>query len=58
MRTARFGNGAEKVRKITVTKPDAMAARKKIKEENETLETSESSIMRTDSDAGVAISRY
>ena len=29
MRTTRFGNGAEKVRKITVTKPDAMAARKK-----------------------------
>ena len=39
MRTTRFGNGAEKARKITVTKPDAMAARKKIKEEleNETL---------------------
>ena len=36
MRTTRFGNGAEKVRKITVTKPDAMAARKKDKEENET----------------------
>ena len=33
MRTTRFGNGAEKVRKITVTKPDAMAARKKDKEE-------------------------
>jgi hypothetical protein len=30
--------GAEKVRKITVTKPDAMAARKKDKEENETLD--------------------
>jgi hypothetical protein len=31
LRTTRFGNGAEKVRKITarVTKPDAMAARKK-----------------------------
>jgi hypothetical protein len=27
--TTRFGNGAEKARKITVTKPDAMAARKK-----------------------------
>ena len=38
MRTTRFGNGAEKVRKITVTKPDAMAARKKDKEENETLD--------------------
>jgi hypothetical protein len=39
LRTTRFGNGAEKVRKITVTKPDALAARKKIKEdlENETL---------------------
>ena len=36
MRTTRFGNGAEKVRKITVTKPDAMAARKKDKDENET----------------------
>jgi hypothetical protein len=33
----RFGNGAEKARKpeITATKPDAMAARKKDKEENE-----------------------
>ena len=31
MSTTRFGNGAEKVRKITVTKPDAMAARKKDK---------------------------
>jgi hypothetical protein len=31
LRTTRFGNGAEKVRKITVTKPDAMAARKKPK---------------------------
>jgi hypothetical protein len=29
-------NGAEKVRKITVTKPDTMAARKQDKEENET----------------------
>jgi hypothetical protein len=38
LRTTRFGNGAEKVRKITVTKPDAMAARKKDKEENETLD--------------------
>ncbi len=38
MGTTRFGNGAEKVRKITVTKPDAMAARKKDKEENETLD--------------------
>ncbi len=45
MRTTRFGNddpnGAEKVRKITVTnlKPDAMAARKKDKEVlNETLD--------------------
>ena len=38
MRTTRFGNGAEKVRKITVTKPDAMAARRKDKEENETLD--------------------
>ena len=38
MRTTRFGNGAEKVRKITVTKPDAMAARKKDKEENEILD--------------------
>jgi hypothetical protein len=33
LRTTRFGNGAEKARKITVTKPDAMAARKKGKEE-------------------------
>jgi hypothetical protein len=32
LRTTRFGNGAEEVRKITVTKPDAMAARKKDKE--------------------------
>ena len=38
MRTTRFGNGAEKARKITVTKPDAMAARKKNKEEDETLD--------------------
>jgi hypothetical protein len=38
LRTARFGNGAEKARKITVTKPDAMAARKKNMEENETLD--------------------
>ncbi len=40
MKTTRFkfSNGAEKVRKITVTKPDAMAARKKDKEENETLD--------------------
>jgi hypothetical protein len=38
LRTTRFGNGAEKVRKITVTKPDAMAARKKNQEENETLD--------------------
>jgi hypothetical protein len=38
LRSTRFGNGAEKVRKITVTKPDAMAARKKNKEENETLD--------------------
>ncbi len=44
MRNTRFGNGAEKVRKITVTtgRPDAMAARKKdtfkLKEENETLD--------------------
>jgi hypothetical protein len=38
LRTTRFGNGAEKVRKITVTKPDAMAAQKKDKEENETLD--------------------
>jgi hypothetical protein len=38
LRTTRFGNGAEKVRKIMVTKPDAMAARKKDKEENETLD--------------------
>ena len=39
LRTTRFGNGAEKVRKITVTKPDAMAARKKKdKEEDETLD--------------------
>ena len=37
LRTTRLGNGAEKVRKITVTKPDAMAARKKDKE-NETLD--------------------
>jgi hypothetical protein len=35
MRTTRFGNGEEKVRKCTVTKPDAMAARKKVNEENE-----------------------
>jgi hypothetical protein len=40
LRTTRFGNGAEKARKITVTtgKPDAMAARKKNVEENETLD--------------------
>ena len=38
LRNTRFGNGAEKVRKITVTKPGAMAARKKDKEENETLD--------------------
>ena len=40
LRTTRFGpgNGAEKARKCTVTKPDAMAARKKDKEENETLD--------------------
>ncbi len=39
MRTTRFGNGAEKVRKITVTKPDAMAARKKDRDfRNETLD--------------------
>ena len=36
LRTTRFGNGAEKARKITVAKPDAMAARKKDKDENET----------------------
>ena len=36
LRTTRFGNGAEKARKIKVTKPDAMAARKKDQEENET----------------------
>jgi hypothetical protein len=37
LRTTRFGsgNGAEKARKCTVTKPDAMAARKKVKEEKE-----------------------
>jgi hypothetical protein len=38
LRTTRFGNGAEKVRKITVTKPDAMAARKTNMEENEPLD--------------------
>ncbi len=38
MRTTRFGNGAEKVPKITVAKPDAMAARIKDKEENEPLD--------------------
>ncbi len=38
MRTTRFGNGAEKVRKITVTKPDAMAAREKGIEEDEPLD--------------------
>ncbi len=39
MRTTRFGNGAEKVRKITVTKPDAVhGGTKKNKEENETLD--------------------
>jgi hypothetical protein len=38
LKTTRFGNGAEKVRKITVTKPDAMAARKKDTEENEPLD--------------------
>jgi len=38
LRTTRFGNGAEKARQITVTKPDAMAARKKDKEEDETLD--------------------
>jgi hypothetical protein len=38
LRTTRFGNGAEKARKITVTKPDAMAARKKNMDENETLD--------------------
>jgi hypothetical protein len=38
LRTTRFGNGAEKVRKITVTKPDAMAARKKRQGRNETLD--------------------
>jgi hypothetical protein len=31
-------NGAEKVHKGTVPKPDAMAARKKVKGENETLD--------------------
>jgi hypothetical protein len=38
--TKRFGNGAEKARKITarVTKPDAMAARKKRQGRNETLD--------------------
>jgi hypothetical protein len=38
LRTTRLGNGAEKVRKITVTKPDAMAARKKRQGRNETLD--------------------
>ena len=38
MRTTRFGNGEEKVRKCTETKPDAMAARKKVKDENGPLD--------------------
>ncbi len=38
LRTTRFGNGAEKVHKGTVPKPDAMAARKKVKGENEPLD--------------------
>ncbi len=40
LRSTRFGNGAEKARKITATKPEAMAARKKdnLKEEHETLD--------------------
>ena len=39
--TTRFGNGAEKARKCTATKPDAMAAQKKVAEENETTTSSE-----------------
>jgi hypothetical protein len=35
LRTTRFGNGAEKARKITVTKPDAMAAQKKDSDKEE-----------------------
>jgi hypothetical protein len=39
LRTARFGNGAEKARRITVTKPDARwRHEKKDKEEDETLD--------------------
>jgi hypothetical protein len=35
LRTTRFANGAEKVRKITLTKPDAMAARKKTRKKTD-----------------------
>jgi hypothetical protein len=38
LRTTHFGNGAEKVRKYTVNKPGAMAARKKVTKENVTLD--------------------
>ena len=57
MRTTRFGNGAEKVRKITVTKPDAMAARKKNMEENEPLDDLDGAqlLARTGAQAGAGI---
>jgi hypothetical protein len=45
LRTTRFGNGAEKARKITETKPDAMAARKKTRKKTKPSTTS--SRMRT-----------
>jgi hypothetical protein len=36
-----LGTSAEKARKCTATKPDAMAAQKKVAEENETTTSSE-----------------
>ena len=71
MRTTRFGNGAEKARKctvcdtVTVTKPDAMAARKKVKEENGSLDDLDQNedvrgccqpLLKTDSEAADRIS--
>jgi hypothetical protein len=38
LRTTRFGNGAENARKITGTKPDAMAARKMTRKKSKTLD--------------------
>jgi hypothetical protein len=38
LRTTRFGNGAEKVRKITVTRTGRDGGTKKIKAENDTLD--------------------